>query len=284
MTETVLRFPAGNALAPHVIVAHHDISASGLRALVVLNETLAAQCGSERRSSDTGEVCTALATQSPASWEVDDAAISPLAVHTFRGTDGSAVLSLVCISVEIPIEGSNSAALDLIRRFLADSVITPPPFPPASAHLSSIRACVSSDAFFPNSCPHWQVKEVTIVAATLFTPTSPANVTTAHQLHVSDANSGRASADFPAFDAGWPIRDSLLSALVQLLRLEDGIAAEALLAPGHRLPHAVALGRPNVDTSGPDAGQPAAAALLAALQASGAGAPLKVTPSLHRVF
>ena len=101
MPESALKFPSGVSLAPHVIVAHHDVSAAGPRALALLHETLAAQCGSERSSSAAGELYTAPATQSAPAWEIHGAPVAPFVVHTFRGGDGAAVLSLVSISAEV---------------------------------------------------------------------------------------------------------------------------------------------------------------------------------------
>ena len=125
---------SGSPLAPHVIVGHVDIASAGVRALLILRETLWRWAGPDRIASTAGAVWAAAdeegadgsAAPCPPAWGCGGDQVAPraapLQVDTFHGADGKPVLSVVCINAQFPSRSANAIALDLVRKVIADKV------------------------------------------------------------------------------------------------------------------------------------------------------------------
>ena len=130
-----LRFASDSAtLAPHVVIGHVDISSAGARVALLLREVLRRWAGPDKTQSHPGAVWATLggddnsgAVECARAWESTDPSqqmppAAPLQVDTFHGSDGAAVLSIVCINAEVPGGSANAIALDLVRKIIADKV------------------------------------------------------------------------------------------------------------------------------------------------------------------
>ena len=134
-----LSFAGGGAtLAPHVVIGHVDISSAGVRAALLLREVIRRWAGPDKTQSHPGAVFVATlggdddsgdgaAVECARAWKSTDPSqqmppAAPLQVDTFHGSDGAAVLSVVCINAEVPGDSANAVALDLVRKIIADKV------------------------------------------------------------------------------------------------------------------------------------------------------------------
>lgn len=130
--------PGACTLAPHVIVGHVDIASAGVRALLLLRETLWRWAGPDRTTCTAGAVwATAVedgtidsAVPCPPAWQCgggDQVAptAAPLQVDTFCDADGKPTLSVVCINAQFSVISANAVALDLVRKVIADKVTMP---------------------------------------------------------------------------------------------------------------------------------------------------------------
>mmetsp|Transcript_42633 Transcript_42633/g.100143 ORF Transcript_42633/g.100143 Transcript_42633/m.100143 type:complete len:291 (-) Transcript_42633:23-895(-) len=242
--KSAVEWPADLALAKDVIVAHADIASAGLRASMLVCRTLRTltKVSSTKSSAklfdydEEGDRKEA----SPAWTDNTGPAGLGVEVETFMDSDSKPVLTLIIINAPLSLENTSTIALEVASKLIKS-----------------------------------QVSNVTLLAAVRFSPKTTAN---ASLVHTIGFKSGAVQAlskheKLCEWDPAWPIEDGFLAAMLQLLRLEQSITTEALLALGHRLPRAVQLNLPGSDAQDPSL--PTVLQLVEAVQLGIASAPLK---------
>jgi hypothetical protein len=257
-------WPSDLQVAPHVLMAYVDISSAGIRALMFLRKYFLDQSISSQ--SYFGNILSSEVSACAQAWKDCSREVSDncLEVFTVFNKDRVPVLSLLFVNSMLPVEIITGVAIDLIQGLMARKVVNT--FHSMAAYLILIS---SSKLLLLNSRFHgiflFQVSRISLVSALRFNPRNSSDEGRIHVLQAQPQESVPHTS-LPSecvWDARWRIEDSLLAALLQMLRFEVGrIASECLIAQGHRLPREICLDLP---FSSPDPSAIQVRALLGAL-------------------